>query len=91
MGYNSDYKGEALSDASVMRSAAIGNRIAKQIETKSQPRYDAALRHAIDKNGVHSATQLASQLLGISHPDACAVIARLLNTKANDIVSPHYE
>lgn len=83
-------KGEPHIDYSKFDTVALGNRMAQQIIAKGpQPNYDATIRHTLNTAGVHDATALASQLLGIDYAAACMVIARLANTKPDNIVSPH--
>lgn len=80
-----------LTPQEVAASAAIGNRIARKITYGKKIAANAAIRHAMATGGVHDATALACQLLGMNHADACKHVAALANSKPDDIVSPHYK
>lgn len=83
-------KGEPHIDYTKFDTIKLGNDMAERIKAKGpRPNYSATLRHTLAKSGVHDATALACQLLGINHADACMVIARLSSTKPDDIWSPH--
>lgn len=82
---------EYMQPYEVRQSVAIGTRVAIDIMGgATQPRYNAAIRHAIATKGIHDATALACQLIGMSDADAAKHIAGLMNSKSDDIVSPYY-
>lgn len=74
----------------VEASAKLGNRIARKITNGRRIMHNATIRHALASKGIHDATALACQLLGMNHADACKHVAALATTKADDIVSPYY-
>lgn len=74
----------------VEQSAKRGNAIARKIIADKPVNANAAIRHQLATGGIHTATALASQLLGINHADACMIVANLMNSKPDDIVSPHF-
>lgn len=75
----------------VEESARLGRHIARKISFGKSVMLNAAIRHAAATGGIHAATALACQLLGMNHANACKHVATLLNTKPDDIVSPHYK
>lgn len=74
----------------VQQSAELGNRVAVEIMRKTKPSINAALRHMIDKSGLHDAKLMAVKVLGLSYGDAGELCRRLQASKGNDIVSPHW-
>lgn len=76
-------------EQSAKRGNAIAHKIARNVNNR--PKYNSAIRHQLATGGIHNATALACQLLGMNHADACKHIAALLNSKPDDIVSPHWE
>lgn len=75
----------------VATSKAVGNRIARKIANGKRINANAAIRHQIATRGIVAASAFACELLGMNHADACKHVAALMNSKPDDIVSPHFK
>lgn len=92
MGYSKPYLGDPMSPQQVRKSVELGNRIARQLlQNNPKPSANAAIRHMRATSGTRDAIALAMSLLNMSERDAVDLVNHLEATKANDIVTPHWE
>ena len=78
----------SMTPAEVEASAALGNRIARGIPGKA--RYAATIRHLVAVSGEHDAKRFARDVLCMSYAQAGEHVRRIMASKPNDIVSPHW-